>query len=258
MKRLFLFLSLLPLLASAQEEGQVLPVSPRASYFSIGYTNILDTYLSQEKSTGTELRYIDTREKALTKHPDWVRVTTSEAYISLAGTRGNNNCLLSATYNLHLGWLHQWTLPDQHLTLRAGGLIDGLLGGAYNTRNTNNPAQARIALSIDPAATAAWDFTIRQRPIRLNYSVSAPLLGAAFSPNYGQSYYEIFSRGNYDHNIVFTHPFNTPSLRQMVTLDFRLWQTTFSVGYLGDYRQMEVNDLKFHQWTHSIVIGWKY
>lgn len=257
MKKLLILLSLFPLFAHAQEEVQAPPSSTRASYISIGYTDILDTYLSQEKNTGTEVRYIGSREKALTKHPDWLRVTTNEVYVSLAGTRGNGDCLLSATYNFHLGWLHQWQLPAQHLTLQAGGLIDGILGGAYNTRNTNNPAQARIALSIDPAAQAAWDFRIRQRLFRLNYEVSVPLLGAAFSPNYGQSYYEIFSRGNYDHNVVVTQPFNAPSLRQMLTLDFRLWRTVFSVGYLGDYRQMKINNLKYHQWTHTVVLGWK-
>lgn len=85
-----------------------------------------------------------------------------------------------------------------------------------------------------------------------------PLVGIAFSPNYGQSYYEIFSRGNYDHNVVFVSPLSGPQLHQMLTLDVRLWRTTLTVGYLCDILQMEANDLKYHQYSHGILIGWRY
>ena len=76
-----------------------------------------------------------------------------------------------------------------------------------------------------------------------------------FSPNYGQSYYEIFSRGDYDHNIVCTYLGNAPALKQLLTLDFTLWKTTFRVGYLGDYQQANVNNLKYHSYSNSLVIG---
>ena len=123
---------------------------------------------------------------------------------------------------------------------------------------SNNPAQARLSLNLMPAAIATYHFPLFGKQFALRYELNVPLVGVMFSPNYGQSYYEIFSRGNYDHNIVCTSPFSAPQLYHHLTFDFRLWRTTFRVGYLGEYRQMKANNLKYHQYTHSITLGWCY
>jgi hypothetical protein len=232
-------------------------LTERRGMLGLSHTDILDTYLSQETFKGTELRYISQiqRQRIGSKVSSEV---THHIILSSAGTRGNNNSLLTAMYNFRMGWHYNWQLPDPNIKFKVGGLIDGTLGGSYNTRNSNNPAQARIALSIDPSAKVSWAFRIKEHPFALNYEMAMPLIGLAFSPNYGQSYYEIFSEGNYDHNIVVTSPFSGPQLQMRLTLDFRLWRSTFFVGYLGDIRQMEVNNLKYHQFSHGVVLGWKY
>lgn len=229
----------------------------RVSLIGIGYTDILDTYISQEKATGLELRYvyenISRKDSSRVSH-----AFMHQAFISKAGTRGNDDSMLSAMYNLKFGWHYNWDLLAGNLNIKLGGLADLTLGGLYNTRNSNNPAQARASLNINPSALATWKFNIKDKPFALHYEVAMPLAGIAFSPNYGQSYYEIFSRGNYDHNVVFISPFSGPQLHQLLAFDFRLWHTTFTLGYLGDIRQMKANDLKYHQYTHSIVVGWRY
>lgn len=290
------YFSFLPLSSFAQKE--------KASLISVGHTSILDTYLSQEKASGTEIRY--TWEKANRKPAEtdgegaaalrhWSSFVSQDAFFTSAGTRGNDNSFIGAMYNLRFGWHYNFDLmggavakqqQTRHqqtelqgnrqteltaqaeqqgnrqtvppINLRVGLLADLALGGIYNTRNSNNPAQARASLNIDPSLMAAWHFKIKNKPFALRYEASMPLVGIAFSPNYGQSYYEIFTRGNYDHNVVFVSPASGVQFHQMLAFDFRLWRTTFTVGYLGDIRQMEANNLKYHQYSHNFVIGWRY
>lgn len=240
----------------------------KASLISIGHTNLLDTYLSQERATGLELRYTWERanRKAVGTPADsvshagtlrhWSYLFTQEAFLTKAGTRGNSNSFLGAMCNLRYGW--HYNIDRVPLNIRVGLLGDFTLGGLYNTRNSNNPAQMRLSLNIDPSVLATWRFSIRDKPFALHYEAAMPVTGIAFSPNYGQSYYEIFTRGNYDHNVVFVSPFSGVQLHQMLMLDFYLWHTIFTVGYLGDIRQMRANSLKYHQYTHAFTIGWRY
>ena len=41
----------------------------------------------------------------------------------------------------------------------------------------------------------------------------------------------------------------------MLTLDFTLGRTTLRLGYLGDFRQAKVNNLKYHSYSNMLLIG---
>lgn len=225
--------------------------------FATGAANILDTYLSAEKYKGTELRYITT----VSRQTRWygVRQTIlNEGQLDYVSNRADNNNELGGMYRFQYHLRRHWELA-QGLAIEAGGGIGANVGFLYNTRNSNNPAQAYAALQLLPSAAASQQARLFNWPVLLRYEASVPLLGVMFSPNYGQSYYEIFSRGNYDHNVVPTTIAATPSLRHMLTADVPLSRrkqtTTLCIGYLGDYQQAKVNNLKQHQYAHMLVIG---
>lgn len=240
----------------AQDTLRSNKVITNTQMLGIGAVNTLETYLSPEEYTGTELRYIShsVRENGTKLSRELVH----QAQILSVRNRRENNNELGGFYNFQYNWqyvLGQWNVGEGELRLKVGGGVDTRLGFLYNMRNSNNPAQAYGQVNIAPKAVAAYRFRLRNLPFQLRYEVQVPLIGLAFSPNYGQSYYEIFTRDNYDHNLVVTSPVSAPSLRQQLTLDFTVRHTTFRVGYLGDYQQAKINQLRQHVWSNLLVLG---
>lgn len=221
-------------------------------YVAVGHANMLDSYLSPLEYTGTDVRFIAHTDR-WNDSTSWQRRILYEGQLQYVKSPTDDGKELGGMFQFSYGVLWR-PLQTERWRLAFGPSADLHLGFLYNTRNGNNPAQARAALNISPLFSAAFRASGK---VTLNYEASAPLVGVMFSPNYGQSYYEIFTRGNYDHNCVFTTTVSTPSLRQMLTADIRLGRITLSVGYLGDYAQYDVNSLKYHHYTHSFVIGIK-
>ncbi len=227
----------------------------RSHMIGIGGTNILDTYLSAEHFKGAGFTFLATAERQKAKSR-WSTIIEHEANLSSTEDRTKTLQELEAAYNFYWGKLYGWQLYDNQLRLQVGGMANASLGVIYNTSNSNNPAQARAHLNLMPTGVATYRFLLFKKQFVARYELSLPFVGITFSPNYGQSYYEIFNRGNYDHNIVPTTFVSAPEWRHLLTLDAAISKkVTLRIGYLGNMQQLKVNGLRQHVYTHRFVIG---
>lgn len=242
-----LLVLLAPLRALAQDT--------KSWQLGIGSTKALDTYITQEHFSGTGLTYLYIREK-IREDRRWNTLIEHEVDLSSNKDRSGSVTLLEGGYNLYLGRYYHIPLLKGRLRLQAGAVANLCLGYLYDTSSSNNPAQARASLNVMPSTIATYVFPLFGHPSFLRYELNLPLAGLMFSPNYGQSYYEIFNRGNYDHNIIPTTFVSAPTFRQQLSID---WQTSakwcIRLGYLGNYQQAQVNDLKQHVYTHRLMLG---
>ncbi len=253
-----LLLLLLPLCLSARAQEDSLQTSRyvmRATLYGAGFTNLLDTYLSPLEYTGANIRVLH-ESMRMTKLMDGKVSAQSlfQADVSLTENGAGTGNELAGMVNWNYGLHYQFRIAE-NFKLLAGPMLDLNGGFVYNTRNSNNPAQARAYINLAASGMAIYRFRIGNYPMIARYQINLPLMGVMFSTEYGQSYYEIFSLKNGGRNVLFTSLHNNPSLRQLLTLDFPVRLVNMRFGYVCDIQQAKVNHLKNHTWSHAFLIG---
>ena len=226
-----------------------------STIFGLGYSNQLDTYLSPMEYSGYQLSFLVSREHMM----HWADGNISfQSLLQGAYSHTENPARTATAWGGRLaydaGWHYHWQLSDR-LSLKAGGLVGADLGFLYIARNSNNPAQGRFGIDISASAGGSYRFRIRKLPVLVSYQGDLPLMGCMFSPQFGQSYYDI-SQGSRDHNVCFSHPGNALCFRQLLTFDLEFKRASLRLGYMGDIRQSHVNGIRMHDINHSFMIGY--
>lgn len=232
----------------------------RAFSLGGGATNLLDTYLSPLSYKGGHVVLLDERFVPTT--------ATSERWFT------------QSLFSLH----GDYTLAAQGRGLTVGGMADyshtyyyvvpllspqrrkfrlfvgpqGQLrtGGIYNLRNSNNPAQLKLGVNLAVSVMTKYAFTLWDTPMNVRLQTDLPLLGAAFGPDYGQSYYEIFYLGQSEGCVHLTSLHNNLSLRTKLSYDVEFRTCTLRLTWQEDLYHWLLGNQQYRMFTHSVMIGY--
>ena len=216
-----------PLCVSAQEKESEKPLRPVTSVFTVelGRQSALDTYLTPIRYWGLDVALGYERLRAVSFAPEkWFTM------------------------------LRRCQLLDG-LYVSGGGEAALTLGGLYNLRNSNNPATAKAAIDLGATAMASYHFYISRLPVTLRYQVSLPVIGTFFSPEFGQSYYEMFGIGNCSGIVHFGAWHNRVDVRNYISVDLHVGKRALRLGYRQVMRTTHINSIDTQVLTHTFVLG---
>lgn len=244
-----------PACGSIYESDSLMSRPVTASYsLEIGKKNVIATYLSPLHYSGTDISLAGNWSKALPFSPESaiMHFDASVGFSSLLNPAKTAKMIgLDAAFNWGMSWRHR--LPCR-LQLTAGGSV-GIEGGAYYLlRNGNNPVEAIADVSIAARFSGSYPLKIGNLHLLLQDVASIPSLGVFFSPEYGETYYEIYlgNRKGLTHLGWWGNNFRFDNLLS-VTLDFG--RTALSAGYRLHAFNQWANNLNTKIIKHSFVIG---
>lgn len=226
-----------------------------ATLVGAGGYNLRDSYLSDLKYTGWGVRVMNERMK-ITRLADY-RISRQQIIavdVSSTNNPAENTSDLAGFVDYTLGYHYRFA-PLPNLKLLAGASSHFMGGFIYNTRNSNNPASAKMDIDLNISAIAIYNLEIGNYPITFRYQLEMPFVGALFSPHYGQSYFEIFNQGNTSGIVQFSSFHNKLAIKNYITVDFPVSSFTLRVGYLNSSYRLDVSNIESHIISNSFVIG---
>lgn len=241
---------------ASEDTTQVEPLRPVASAYMMefGGSRINDTYLTPLKYTGWMAGFQYERMQAMKFNPEkWVMRMSAGVEIDRTQNPARNADMWYLGLDASWGLMYRWRL-EHNITIGAGGSTSLELGCLYSTRNGNNPASAKAAWTINATGYVAWNVNLWKLPITLRYQPTLPFVGAFFSPDYGELYYEIYL-GNDDGLAHVAWWGNYFAMENLLTADLHLSNTCLRIGYRNQLLSTKVNDIVTRMTTHSVVIG---
>lgn len=219
-----------------------------------GSSHLGDTYLSPLKYTGWHTAFQYERLQAMKFSPErWRQQLQVGVQYNNAKNVAKNATMHYASLAATWGMLHVWKL-SYNISLAAGGSAGGSGGVIYNTRNGNNPASAKVDITVNATGWATWSTRIGRMPVMLRWQTTMPVIGAFFSPDYDELYYELYL-GNRHGLVHCAWPGNFFKWDNLVTADLDFSTTRLRMGFRSRIFSSEVNHITTRTFSYAFVLG---
>lgn len=258
--------------------GQISPIHAQGRdwksvdwQLGVGSTYLYDEYLSPLSHDGYALRFSNGSLRPLKwgqsgnqsdnftdsfYKADWY----NQLRLSASAAQGESVAGASLLYvNLDIrNSVFRKIISEPRWSLLAGAYTSISGGGRYCYQNGNNPGSADALIDLGATTIADYNFPFLGKSMKLRYQGSLALGGLAFSPEYAESYYEIFYLNNHHNIIKLTSPFNKQDWKQQISLDIPLsgLRSSFRLSYLNEGRICLLNDIRIRELSNYFSIGY--
>ena len=217
---------------------------------------MVDTYLSPLRYSGAHAALLsECFSQTAATSGRWFAQSLFALHGDYATPASGSGLTVGGMADYSYTYYYKITLEDKNLSLYVGPQGQLRIGGIYNLRNSNNPAQLKLGVNLAASAMAKYTFALWNTPMNVRLQTDLPLLGTAFGPDYGQSYYEIFYLGQSKGCIHTTSLHNNLSLRTNLSYDLQLRPCTLRLTLANDLYQWTLGKQHYRMFTHSVMVG---
>lgn len=241
--------------AAETPENDRRPIKSRYT-LEVGRRHSLCTYLSPLVYHGVDFAIEGEWSKKMPFDPRWEMAFRGG--IEFADTRSpaRNSSTLGFEASFSWGMERVWQLPDSW-SISAGGAV-ALDGGVlYLRRNSNNPANALARVGLDLRASVRRPFYIGRLHLTAFDQISLPTLGAYFTPEYGETYYEIYL-GNHSGLVKCGWWGNNFGLDNLLGVEMHFGKRDLVLGWRYDLMTQHACGIDTQLWRHAAVVGIKF
>ena len=158
----------------------------RSLALGAGCTNLKDTYLSPLSYSGTHATLMSEYfSQAKTSSGRWFTQSLFTLHGDYATLASGNGLTIGGMADYSYTYYYKLPFKGQGLRVYVGPQGQLRMGGLYNLRNSNNPAQLKLGIHLAASAIAQYDFALWSTPMNVRLQTDLPLLGTAFGPDYG-------------------------------------------------------------------------
>lgn len=243
---------------SAAEQPSPVAERPVASSWmmSAGRASVLDTYLAPVTYSGTHMRAEYERLQAMKSSPlRWIMQMSAGVDYGLLHNPAGNHTEHSLMCDFRWSAMRRWqNVLTSNLQLAVGAGA-GMRGGViYKPINSNNVVSVKINVSISATAMASYQMKWGRMPVTLRYQAVLPVVGVFFSPDYEETYYEIYvgNHGGLAHMGWWGNRFDMTNL---LTADLHLGRTVLRIGYRNLIETSWICNLTTRVSSHAAVLG---